>query len=198
MATRKSPPSIYQIKITLREISPPIWRRVQVPSNMTLGDLHWVIQTAMGWTNSHLHSFTIDGVEYGMILPDELGFDDIETHDENLVKLNKIIPGEKYKFPYLYDVGDSWEHDILVEKVLPVDPATTYPTCLQAKRACPPEDCGGTSGYAQLLEVMQNPHHDDYESMLEWLGGAFSPEAVDLQKINLELKHTWQQISRGK
>jgi hypothetical protein len=198
MAARKSPSSIYQLKITLREISPPIWRRVQVSSNMTLGDLHWVIQTAMGWTNSHLHSFTIEGLEYGMILPDELGFDDIETHDETLVKLNKIIPGEKFKFPYLYDFGDSWEHDILVEKVLPVDPAATYPTCLQAKRACPPEDCGGTSGYAQLLEVMQNPRHDDYESMLEWLGGAFAPEAVDLQKINLELTHTWKQISRGK
>lgn len=188
MPTRKKPQSIYQLKITLSGIRPPIWRRVQVSSDYTLGDLHPVIQVAMGWCDGHLHSFTIDGEDYGMPMDDDFGFSDMEMNDESEVKLSKIIPGEKFKFSYLYDFGDSWDHQILVEKVLPPDSDATYPVCIKAKRACPPEDCGGPWGYPDLLEVIQDKNHPDHEEMLDWVGGSFDPEEVNLDQINAQFK----------
>ena len=154
MAARKltKAQSIYQLKITLKGCRPPIWRRVQVRGDSTLEQLHWVIQLSMGWTNSHLHSFRIRGIEYGVPMP-ELGFDEMGLRDEQPVKLSKVISGEKFKFSYLYDFGDSWDHDILVEKVLEVDPNTDYPICIKGKRACPPEDCGGVWGYGVIEAV---------------------------------------------
>lgn len=198
MAARKSPYSatIYQLKIILRDIRPPIWRRVHVRASEQLEHLHYVAQISMGWTNSHLHSFTIQGVDYGVPMPD-LGFDDLGLEDESKVRLGKLIPGEKFKFSYLYDFGDSWEHEILVEKVLKADPEVDYPVCIKAKRACPPEDCGGTWGYQDFLTVIQDPKNSEHEEMLEWVGGAFDPEAVDLDEVNHELKRIpdWQRLS---
>lgn len=187
MATRKKAQTVYQLKITLRDIRPPIWRRVQVRSDATLGHLHWVIQFAMGWTNSHLHSFSIQGMEYSMLMPD-LGLDDLDMLDEQPVKLSKVITGEKFKFFYTYDFGDSWEHEVLVEKVLTAEADTDYPTCIKAKRACPPEDCGGSWGYQEFLEAIQDADHPEHESMLEWVGGAFDPEDAELDTINALLK----------
>lgn len=187
MASRKQTPSIYQLKITLRGARPPIWRRVQVRSDATLGHLHWVIQHAMGWTSSHLHSFTIRGVDYGEPMPD-LGFDELELRDEQLVKLSKVISGEGFKFSYLYDFGDSWEHEILVEKVLAAEPDASYPVCIKAKRACPPEDCGGVWGYRDFLDAIQSADHPEHGAMLEWAGGFFDPEDAELDEINHLLK----------
>ena len=175
--------SIYQLKITLKDFRPPIWRRVQVNSDITLGLLHQIIQVAMGWTNSHLHGFSIGGVEHGQPLP-EL---ELEIKNEQKVKLDKVVTGEK-KFLYTYDMGDSWEHEILVEKVLPYDPLVRYPVCLTGKRACPPEDCGGVWGYAEFLEAIQQPDHPEHESMLEWVGGVFDPDAFILSEVNQLLK----------
>lgn len=187
MAPRKKPQSVYQLKITLRDIRPPIWRRVQVRSDATLGHLHWVIQFAMGWTNSHLHSFSIQGVDYSMLMPD-LGLDDLDMRDEQPVKLSKVITGEKFKFFYTYDFGDSWEHEVLLEKVLTAEADIDYPTCIKAKRACPPEDCGGAWGYQELLEAIQDPEHSEHESLLEWVGDSFDPEDAELDEINTLLK----------
>jgi len=187
MAPRKKSQSVYQLKITLRDIRPPIWRRVQVRSDVTLGHLHWVIQFAMGWTNSHLHSFSIQGVEYSMLMPD-LGFDELDMRDEQPVKLSKVIAGEKFKFFYTYDFGDSWEHEVLVEKVLTAEVDIDYPTCIKAKRACPPEDCGGSWGYQEFLEAIKDPEHPEHESLLEWVGGSFDSEDAELDEINLLLK----------
>jgi DNA invertase Pin-like site-specific DNA recombinase len=187
MATRKQTQTVYQLKITLRDIRPPIWRRVQVRGDATLGHLHWVIQFAMGWTNSHLHSFSIQGVEYSMLMPD-LGLDDLDMLDEQPVKLSKVITGEKFKFFYTYDFGDSWEHEVLVEKVLTAKADTDYPTCLKAKRTCPPEDCGGSWGYQEFLEAIKDTDHPEHESMLEWVGGSFDPETAELDTINALLK----------
>lgn len=187
MAGSKKVRSIYQIKITLKGIRPPIWRRVQVRSNTTLGHLHWVIQFSMGWTNSHFHSFSIQGVEYGVPVPD-LGFDEMGLRDEQPVKLSNVIPGEKFKFTYLYDFGASWEHEILVEKVLEADPTIDYPICVKAKRACPPEDCGGTWGYQEFVETIQSPEHPEHEEMLEWVGGSFDPEDAEFDEIDPLLK----------
>lgn len=187
MAPRKKAQSVYQLKITLKDIRPPIWRRVQVRSDATLGHLHWVIQFAMGWTNSHLHSFTIHGVDYGEPMP-ELGFDELGLRNEQPVKLSKVIAGEGVKFSYLYDFGDSWEHDILVEKVLPAESDASYPVCIKAKRACPPEDCGGVWGYQNVLDAIRSADHPEHEEMLEWVGGFFDPEDAELDEINMLLK----------
>ena len=189
MASRKQskPQPIYQLKITLKDIRPPIWRRVQIRSDATLAQLHWVIQFSMGWTNSHLHSFNIGGIEYGIPMP-EFDIDGMEVCDERTVKLNKVIPQEKFKFSYLYDFGDSWEHEILVEKVLEFDPTFDYPNCITGKRACPPEDCGGVWGYQNFLAVIQDANHPEHEEMLEWVGGFFDPEDPDLEDVNPQLK----------
>lgn len=175
--------TIYQLKVTIRDIRPPIWRRVQVESSITLSQLHLIIQAAMGWYNCHLHSFSIQGIEYGESQPDY----GLDIRDETKVKLNQVIKSEKAKFFYTYDFGDSWEHSIVVEKILPKDPSISYPKCIKAKRACPPEDCGGAWGYMEFLEAIQNPTHPEHESFLEWVGGSFDSEGSNLKEINQRL-----------
>jgi len=177
-------PSIYQLKITLQDVRPPIWRRVQVDSDTTLSKLHRIIQASMGWTNSHLHAYLIEGVEYGQPMPDY----DFDVRNEQRVKLSQVAAGERFKFLYTYDMGDSWEHEILVEKVLPADPQVRYPLCLAGKRACPPEDCGGPWGYAAFLDAIRNSDHPEHEDMLEWVGGEFDPEAFDGEAVNRMLR----------
>ncbi len=183
MPTKATNKTIYQLKITLRDIRPPIWRRVQVESSTTLSQLHLIIQAAMGWYNCHLHSFSIQGIEYGNPEPNY----GLELRDENKAKLGSLIKQEKSKFFYTYDFGDSWEHSILVEKISPLDPKVSYPTCLKAKRACPPEDCGGAWGYLEFLEAIQNPTHPEPENSLEWVGGSFDSEQCFLKEINQRL-----------
>lgn len=175
MPARKQP--IYQLKVALRGSRPPIWRRIQVPSTITLAQLHQVIQTSMGWYNCHLHEFEIQGQTYGQPMPE---YDEFGIKDEGRIRLDKVISGEKFKFSYIYDMGDGWDHQILVEKILPPDPEVSYPLCVKGKRACPPEDCGGIWGYAEFLTTIQDPSQDDHDSMLEWVGGSFDPEAFDL------------------
>ena len=176
--------SIYQIKVTLKGIRPPIWRRLQVPSGINLYKLHQIFQVAMGWSDSHLHQFTVKGIDFGEPDPDY----GLEVKNERRAKLSQVISGEKARFDYLYDFGDSWEHEILVEKILPAEPEAHYPICIAGKRACPPDDCGGIWGYADLLKTIQSPGDPEYESMIEWLGEPFDSEAFDLDEINLLLK----------
>lgn len=174
---------IYQLKVTLRESKPPIWRRIQVTSNTNLHRLHQILQAAMGWTDSHLHQFIVSGVYYGEPDPEDVDYG-MEIKNEKAVKLVRIVSGPKSRFVYQYDFGDNWEHDILVEKILPPPPGVRYPVCLEGKRACPPEDCGGIWGYAEFLKAIRNPRHSEHEEMLEWVGGEFDPEALDLEEIN--------------
>jgi prevent-host-death family protein len=177
---------VYQLKITLKHIRPPIWRRVLVPSSFTLGQLHNVIQVAMaGWHGGHLHEFEIDGVHYGDPPPPGESWG-VEIVNEAKVKLEQVL-GEKSKFLYSYDFGDDWQHEIVVEKVLQIDPQVSYPICLKGKRACPPEDCGGPWGYAELLEVLADPSHPEYEDRCEWLIAEFDAEWFDLESVNTEL-----------
>jgi Plasmid pRiA4b ORF-3-like protein len=185
MAPRKSTkntndPLLYQVKITLKDVRPPIWRRIEVYSSTTLGLFHEIIQTAMGWTDSHLHQFTINNIEYGHPQP-EFEFD---VEDEALVKLSQVVTGEKFKFLYTYDFGDGWDHEILVEKILLPHPENDYPFCIKGKRACPPEDCGGAWGYSDLLAALQDPEHPEHEEKLEWVGEDFDPAAFDLEETN--------------
>ncbi len=174
------PKKVYQIKVTLQGIRPPIWRRLEVTSDTKLSELHDIIQTAMGWQDCHLHQFTVGNTYYGK--PDRSSpFDD--TKDERKVKLSKLLPKEKSKFAYEYDFGDSWEHEILLEKILPME-EKEYPVCVKGKRACPPEDVGGVWGYANLLKAIQDPDHPEHEEMQEWVEDDFDPEAFDLKDIN--------------
>jgi len=178
---------IYQIKVTLDNIHPPIWRRIQVPGNITLGKLHDILQNVMGWQNYHLHQFTIHEQIYGDPADDEFG--ELGTLNEAKFTLAKLIKKEGLKFEYEYDFGDSWEHTLLLEKILPPENDVSYPLCLKGKRACPPEDVGGRWGYTDFLETIHDPSKEDHDTLLEWAGGKFDPEAFDLEVINARLQH---------
>lgn len=188
-AMRKATDALYQFKITLLGVEPAIWRRIQV-QDCTLDKLHEHIQTAMGWTNSHLHQFEIKGKRYGdpELLDD--GFDGFECQDSTITLISKIMPkgGKRFDFRYEYDFGDSWEHEVLFEGSPKVDPKAKYPLCVEGERACPPEDCGGVSGYEEFLEAVCNPKHKEHESMLRWVGGRFDPEEFNAQTATEAMK----------
>lgn len=175
--------TLYQLKITLRGSKPPIWRRVQVPGKFTLAKLHEVIQASMGWYSSHLYAFEIGEEMYS-----NPTFQLEDSRSDRTITLTRLIPGEKFKFHYAYDMGDYWEHTILVEKVLSADRNTQYPVCIKGKRACPPEDCGGVWGYVEFLEAINNPQHPEHHEMLDWVGGEFDSEAFDLKEANRQLQ----------
>jgi len=178
---------IYQVKVTLRNAKPPIWRRILVSPTIHLGQLHAIIQIAMGWEGYHLHQFIAGRSFYGP-REDEFGSRlNWDMEDETQYKLSRFLKKEKDSLQYEYDFGDGWEHKIVLEKKLPDDGSVTGATCIKGKRACPPEDCGGIWGYQNLLEIRQDPSHPEYEEMLEWLGEDFDPEAFELQAVNLKL-----------
>ena len=174
---------IYQIQVVLTNTKPKIWRRLLVNSDILLVDLHRIIQTAMGWTNSHLHLFNDGMTDYA---PRE--FEVEGSRNSRTIKLNSILKKEKSKILYEYDFGDSWNHDIILEKIIKEEETGQIPRCIKGKRNCPPEDCGGTWGYSDLLLTISNPKHEDYESMMEWLGGNFDPEHFDIEEINNNLR----------
>ena len=171
---------LYQFKITLRDCHPPIWRRVVVRANMKLNRFHTVIQTAMGWTNSHLHQFIAGDVYYGEPDPDY----DFKQQNEKNHTVAELAPNVDALFTYEYDFGDCWEHDVLLEKILLPDKNFKHPVCLGGANACPPEDCGGTSGYADFVEAMADPKHPEHESMVEWSGGKWDATAFSIEAVN--------------
>ncbi|MEX2587450.1 MAG: plasmid pRiA4b ORF-3 family protein [Actinomycetota bacterium] len=177
-----SPAPVYQLRVTLREIEPPIWRRLQVPGTSTLAELHRVLQAAFGWWDYHLHEFEIAGNRYGT--DDGEGWMDPLPLDERRVALGELVR-EGDAFLYLYDFGDDWEHEIEVEKALAPDPAQDYPVCLDGARARPPEDCGGPGGYERFLEAIGDPSNEEHESMLEWAAGSFDPQYFDPVDVSL-------------
>jgi len=179
---------VYQFKITLKGAKPPIWRRMQVAETYTFWDLHVAIQDAMGWLDCHLH-------EFGMVNPSTDFEMNIGSPDEDSGR--EVLPGWKQKIAdyfsaenpsadYVYDFGDSWEHQIQLEKILPREKNINYPICIKGKRACPPEDCGGIWGYEDFLEIITDPNHEEYEEMLEWVGGEFDPEHFDVKEVRFD------------
>jgi hypothetical protein len=169
--------SVYQLKVTIRHIKPPVWRRVLVDGSTTLDEVHEVIQAAFGWWNYHLHEFEVDGKRFGVLDPDE---DDwgLPTIDERFVPLASIAPAEGATLGYTYDFGDGWDHEIVVEKILPAAGAAV-PACIGGRRACPPEDCGGPWGYKELLAILADPTHPEHRERGEWIGRPIDPEAFD-------------------
>ena len=178
--------ALYELKITLRGSKPAIWRRIQVPGDIKLSRLHKVIQIAMGWTNSHLHQFVDRRVIYGA--PSELDYPGVEERDERRFCLADVARRKKASFVYEYDFGDGWQHDIVVEKIVPAGPEKSRAVCLAGENACPPEDCGGIWGYYELLEAVNNPKHEAHQQMLDWLGEPFDPSRFDLQAVNAALR----------
>ena len=181
-----TPTSVYQIKVTLNDSKPPIWRRILVEETTTLSKLHTILQTVMGWTDSHLHHFIIDDEFYGNSDDDEFG--DMDTKNEKRYRLNQFVARKGFKFIYEYDFGDSWEHTVHVEAILPIEKGKQYPVCLEGKRACPPEDVGGVWGYEDFQKVIANPKDPEYDEMMEWIGN-FDPERFNLEHVNEGLRH---------
>jgi hypothetical protein len=174
--------SVYQLKVTLDGIMPPIWRKIQVRGDASLFKLHKIIQAAMGWEDYHLHQFIVDEEYYAIPSPEDPW--PMETKNEKRAKLFQVAPAEKARFIYEYDLGDSWYHDILVEKILQLKGEQMHPVCLDGRRSRPPEDCGGTGGYYEFLEAVRDPKHPDHEDMLVWAGGDFDPEKFDKEEVN--------------
>jgi hypothetical protein len=187
---------IYQLKITLSDVKPLIWRRVLVPGDVTLAQLHAIVQTVIGWEDYHLHEFHIAGLTIGAPDPDA----PCTLIDEKKVRLLDVLGKVGAKGVYTYDFGDGWEHSIVVEKILTPEPGVAYPICAAGKRRGPPEDSGGPFGYENFLEAPGNPRHEEHEAMQEWIGGDFDPEAFSVDDVNRRLapsgrlKGTAQQI----
>jgi hypothetical protein len=174
-----------QLKIAIKYMRPAIWRRVVLPDHFTLADLHEVIQITMGWQNCHMHRFEIDDISY----TSAQAMGGMDMKDESKVLLRSFAKKLKQKFFYEYDFGDSWIHEITVEKIVPIDSQPDTPVCLAGKRACPPEDCGSYPGYDMLLEALSAPvKTDEQKEMLEWIGDDFDPDHFDLDAVNRWLK----------
>jgi Plasmid pRiA4b ORF-3-like protein len=181
--SRAQQAAVYQLKITLKNVKPPVWRRVLVSGGTTLAQLHDLVQDAMGWTDSHLHLWEVGGRQgqrYGVPDPD-LGWEDMR--DERRAKLSSVA-ARGDRFAYWYDFGDDWWHDVLVEDVRPKAPGEDLPRCIAGRRACPPEDVGGPWGYADFLEAYGDPEHPRHEELIEWAGPGFDPATFQLEEID--------------
>jgi hypothetical protein len=177
--------SVFQLKVTLLDTKPPIWRRVLVDGSSTLDLLHEVIQAAFGWWNYHLHEFEIGHRRYGIPDPDEDWGE--PPVDERRTRLEAIAEAGA-SFRYTYDFGDGWDHRVVVEELRPPTADIAVPACIDGRRACPPEDCGGTGGYRELLEILGDPTHPEHRERREWLGGPFDPEAFDAGAFEKNLR----------
>jgi len=171
---------LYQFKITLLDVDPVIWRRIQI-KNCSVDKLHECIQTAMGWTNSHLHRFEVQGIVCG---DPELLCDDPDSFvgtNSRETMVRDIVPrsGARFQFSYEYDFGDRWKHDVLFEGCVASEKGVRYPVCLEGERACPPEDVGGVSGYEEFLEAIADPSHPEHKEWMTWAGGDFDPTRFD-------------------
>ena len=187
MAARKRAASkIYELSVELDDIEPRIWRRLLVPATITLPRLHDLLQLCMGWTNSHMHSFTFGTKTFGMADIDGIG--ELDMLDERRQTLDAVLGKDLRQVQYEYDFGDSWRCTIAVEPVARPNLEWHYPLCIGGERAAPPDDVGGTGGYAEFLSIIDDPSHEDHEAMLVWIGGAFDPEGFDLNAINRSLR----------
>jgi len=182
---------VYEFRLRLLDVAPPIWRSIQVPETYSFWDLHVALQDAMGWLDYHLHLFRVTKPETGEVAQIGIPDDDAVEGDE-LILPGWEIPIAPY-FPrpgvvarYEYDFGDGWEHELTLEAILPRQPRQRYPLCVAGARACPPEDCSGAGGYEDLVTVMQTPTHGEHASTLQWLGGRFDPEKFDPKRVKFD------------
>lgn len=193
--TRKRTRAVYQLKVSLLEIEPPIWRRIQVWEDTKLPQLHKILQLLFNWVDYHLHEFVRGNVVCAEPDPDDepLGR---RMLDERRITLNQLVhrPGDELE--YVYDFGDDWHHLLLLEAILLPEPDVNYPRCIAGARNGPPEDVGGPYGYADFLEAIHDRKHKRHKEMLEW-GGPFDPEAFSLESINAALDAAFTRTHAG-
>jgi len=182
----RTPVAIYRIHVSLLDIEPPIWRRIELPSQTTLRLFHRILQIVMGWENYHMHEFLVGKQRYGV--PDSTYDEPGEVILEGKIYLSDLLPTPGAQIQYIYDFGDYWQHAVALEEIVSADPDAEYPRVVAGARSCPPEDCGGTGGYADLLDVLMDPKHEEYQHMRDWAGGKFMAEAFSLKDINLRLR----------
>ncbi len=181
--------AVYQFKVTLRNIHPSIWRRIQVWEDARLAQLHRALQIVMGWENCHLYEFRIDGNIYAV--PDSE--DERKIIDVKRTQVHDVFQQVGTTVEYVYDLGDYWQHDLLLEDILQPAPDTPYPRCIAGERNCPPEDVGGSGGYEDYLEALADPAHEEHEDMIQWRG-PFDPEAFSVEKINRQLEKKFRPV----
>lgn len=182
---------VYEFRLLLLEVAPPIWRSIQVPETYSFWDLHVALQDSMGWLDYHLHLFRLTKPVTGEVVQIGIPDDDAFEGDEPVLPGWDIPIATYFSRPgvvaqYDYDFGDGWEHELTLEAILPRQRSEKYPLCLGGARACPPEDCGGVGGYENLVTVIQTPTHEEYESTLQWLGGRFDPEKFDPRGVTFD------------
>lgn len=189
---------VLRLRVDLQHIEPPIWRLIEVPSTYTFWDLHVALQDAMGWLDCHLHAFRVRDPESGEI--EEIG---IPTGDAFAGEPQPLAGWEMDVREYLtepgatawyeYDFGDGWEHKVVLEEIAQRAKGVRYPRCLEGARACPPEDCGGPPGYEDVVAILADPAHEEYEETREWLGGDYDPEAFDPRAVRFSNpKQRWK------
>lgn len=190
---------VYQFKISLKGIGPPIWREIQIPENYTFWDFHVAIQDAMGWEDYHLHEFELlkpsTGSKVNIAIPDDdFGRRILAGWTQ---KIADYFSFENRTANYLYDFGDCWKHQIELQKIIPKKRGIVYPVCINGKRACPPEDSGGIGRYEELLEIIKDSAHEEYKEMMEWLGDEFDPEYFEAKKVRFDDPDSRRQIAFG-
>jgi len=173
----------FQLRVQLKGVAPVVWRRLLVPGGVRLDKLHLMLQAAMGWTNSHLHCFRLGDLTYGT------QFDDnpLDELDETAVNVFQVLKDQR-RFVYEYDFGDSWEHDVVVEDRSSLHLGLKFAVCVDGQNACPPEDCGGVSGYRAMLQALDDPADEEHDSYLAWLGEPFDSAHFDLAEANAALQ----------
>ena len=184
----KLPRTTYQLRVALKETRPPIWRRFLVSPSTRLSRLHDVLQAVMGWYDCHLHMFIKGRRRFMLPNPwmDE-PYGEPRFLDERKYRIDQLLKREKDWIEYRYDFGDSWHHRITLQKILPRDPAVRLPVCISGKRSCPPEDSGGVWRFYEMLAILADPDHEEYEEMAEWLDADFDPEAFSIEDVNKTL-----------
>lgn len=186
--------SAVQVHVALDDIEPRIWRRLIVPLDTTLADMHPIIQAAMGWSDAHLHEFDVGGLTYGDTwnLSAERTDDDARVYDAQEVRMRDFSRNPGVTFTYVYDFGDNWRHTVTIEKLVAAMPAPKKPSCIDGARCCPPEDVGGTSGYFEFLRVLLAPEPDEADEqrrIKRWSRGRFDPEKFDLAKTDKAVRN---------
>ncbi len=188
MPKRKAAAAVFRLHVELEDVSPPVWRKVLVPSNITLRDLHITINELMGWTNSHLHRFVLRDRTFGDFKVAKITGDvDLHLEDEKKFRLDELLRVGQL-ITYEYDFGDGWRHRVEVEKRLEPDDRVAYPLCTGGARACPPEDVGGPGGYEHLLAVLQDEKAEEHDDLVAWVDGFFDPEGFDVNRTNQALQ----------
>lgn len=199
--------SVYQLKVTIKDISPPIWRRLLLPASATFWELHIAIQDSFGWKDYHLHEFYIGPAWNRDVpwirLPYPDGEFDIfpgeEPRDETTTRLSEYLSLKQPKATYIYDMGDGWQHGLLLEKILPLDKGGAYPQVIGGKRSCPWEDSGGPWGYQDKIEILKDKSHKDHADIADWVGvsdiseldlESFDPDEVVFRNAATELERT--------